>query len=336
MAHLTQTQLEFFAVNGYLVVEDVLDEADLRPLWAEYSAILDWVAPKFLAEGRICSSYDHLPFDQRYMAIMAEAPELIDYVEITLPLVNSQISLETTPNHGPGIFGLLTNPKLLDVVESVLGPEVSSNPVQHVRLKPPMRAVRQEVAENSYVGKTTWHQDLAGLLDEADETQVLTTWVAITDAPLDRGPLCVIPGSHRKGGLTTHCMGKDVQVENFIPAKLLGDDLGNKTVVPLPVRRGGVVLLNCFTEHAALSNTSTELRWSFDLRWHPTGQPSGRPAFPEFVARSRSNPAQELRDPAIWQQMWMAAKAQIIAGQYEGDIYNMARLEAFANSPVCA
>ena len=36
MAHLTQTQLEFFAVNGYLVVEDVLDEADLTSVASVY------------------------------------------------------------------------------------------------------------------------------------------------------------------------------------------------------------------------------------------------------------------------------------------------------------
>ena len=52
-----------------------------------------------------------------------------------------------------------------------------------------------------------------------------------------------------------------------------------------------------FTPHAALENKSDELHWSFDLRYNPVGQNTGRPAFPGFVARSRSQPEKELRDP---------------------------------------
>ena len=338
MTHLTPAQCDFFYENGYLVVEDVFSDSDLQPVWDEYVERLDTLAQRFFAAGHISSPYTDLPFGERYTAMMAEYPQLIDYLELTLPLTNEQITPETEPSHGPAVFNLITHPNLLDVVESILGGEFCSNPVQHIRLKPPFRKVKASVAENSYVGKTTWHQDLTGLLDEANETQVLTTWVAITDAPKERGPLVVIPRSHKKGGgtLTTHCAGKGIAVENYIPSKLLGDDMGGKEVIPLPVRRGSVVLLSCFTEHAALSNTSDKLRWSFDLRWHPIGQPSGRPAFPEFIARSRSNPSSELRDPVRWKQLWEEAKWNVVNGRYSGNIYNIERLEKFANSPVCA
>ena len=338
MAHLTQTQIDFFHANGYLVVEDVIPQDVLDSVSAEYAQRLDVLAKRFFAAGHISSPFSNLSFGERYTAIITEYPALIDYLELTLPLTNEEITPETEPSHGPAVFSLITHSNLLDVVESILGGEVSSNPVQHIRLKPPLRKVKGHIVENSYVGKTTWHQDLAGLLDEANETQVLTTWVAITDAPKERGPLVVIPRSHKKDGgtLTTHCAGKGIAVENYIPSKLLGDDAGGKEVIPLPVKRGSVVLLTCFTEHAALSNSSNQLRWSFDLRWHPTGQPNGRPAFPEFVARSRSNPESELRDPVQWKAMWEAAKWNLLEGRYEGNIYNIERLTKFANSAVCA
>ena len=336
MAHLPQEQIDFFHQNGYLVVEDVLDDDDLRPIWDEYTERLEALAERFHAQGKLSSTFSEYPFGERYSKMMQEYPDLIDYLELTLPLTNEAITPETEPSHGPAIFGLMTNEKLLDVVESVLGPEVNSNPVQHIRLKPPFREVKGHIAENSYVGKTTWHQDLTGLLDEANETQVITTWVAITDAPKERAPLVVIPRSHKKGELTTHCAGKGIAVENYIPAKLLSDDRGEKEVVPLPVRRGSLVMLNCLTEHSALANNSDELRWSFDLRWHPSGQPSGRPAFPTWVARSRSNPDSELRDYATWKRMWEDAKWAVINEAYEGNIYNIERLEKFAQSDVCA
>ena len=52
---------------------------------------------------------------------------------------------------------------------------------------------------------------------------------------------------------------------------------------------------------------SPGIGWSFDLRYHKTGEPTGRPLFPGFVARSRANPETELRDSAQWREMWQGA-----------------------------
>ena len=48
---------------------------------------------------------------------------------------------ETPMHHGPAVFELLTNPKLLDTVEELVGPEIYSNPVQHVRIKPQQKNI---------------------------------------------------------------------------------------------------------------------------------------------------------------------------------------------------
>ena len=79
------------------------------------------------------------------------------------------------------------------------------------------------------------------------------------------------------------------------------------------MKRGDILLLNQRTAHAALPNVSDEVRWSFDLRYHVTGRPTGRPLFPGFVARSRSNPDSELRDPVAWHDSWQAARDQLAA-----------------------
>lgn len=103
----------------------------------------------------------------------------------------------------------------------------------------------------------------------------------------------------------------------------------------LPCKRGDVVLLDQFTEHTALPNKSDQLRWSFDLRWNPIGQPTGRPAFPGFVARSRQNPTSQLRDPAMWSTLWRVAKERLVNGDYSGQIFDPERWMKYVNAPVC-
>jgi hypothetical protein len=47
-----------------------------------------------------------------------------------------------------------------------------------------------------------------------------------------------------------------------------------------------------------------------DLRYQETGLPSGRPHYPDFVARSRSNPSSELTDYVQWCRLWEEALAK--------------------------
>jgi hypothetical protein len=76
-------------------------------------------------------------------------------------------------------------------------------------------------------------------------------------------------------------------------------------MIPLPVKRGDVIFLPRRTVHGSLPNVSDKIRWSFDLRYNPIGQLTGREAFPGFVARSRKHPERELRDAKVWTQMWL-------------------------------
>src|SRR2546428_6273789 len=137
----------------------------------------------------------------------------------------------------------------------------------------------------------------------ADETDKLPVWLPVTDATEENGCLCAIPGSHREG-LVTHCTTSGLG----IPEELLGGEPR-----PLPIRRGGVLFFHHQTKHASLRNVSDGIRWSFDLRYHPIGQPTGRPAFPGFVARSRQNPASAVADWRVWADLWRDARARLAA-----------------------
>ncbi|MGH2346128.1 MAG: hypothetical protein ACRDG4_12945, partial [Chloroflexota bacterium] len=120
-----------------MVVEGVLDPAlDIGPILDEYEGVLNSVAELFLDRGWIADLYRELPFRERLIRICRESGKsLSQYFDFSLPQTGVRVD---TPLHvGPGVFNLLTSPRLLDVVESVVGPEIYSNPVQHIRMKLP-------------------------------------------------------------------------------------------------------------------------------------------------------------------------------------------------------
>ncbi|RKX31471.1 MAG: phytanoyl-CoA dioxygenase, partial [Verrucomicrobia bacterium] len=72
-----------------------------------------------------------------------------------------------------------------------------------------------------------------------------------------------------------------------------------------------IVLFDSRVMHAARPNKTESIRWSFDLRYNPIGQPSGRSWYPGFVARSRSNPDSELHDAETWADSWRQTRQEL-------------------------
>lgn len=81
--------------------------------------------------------------------------------------------------------------------------------------------------------------------------------------------------------------------------------------MPVPMEPGDVLFMNRQTVHCSLPNVSDEIRWSFDLRYNPVGQATGRPWFPGFIARSRSHPEIELTDACAWGDRWRETRASL-------------------------
>ncbi len=296
------TLREQFAEQGFAVVEEVLDPVqDLQPLVDDYATALDNLARRWRDEGALSNLYADLPFGKRLIAVIQEAGlPYSQQFDISLPLGGITA---TTPIHlSAAVFDLLRNPRLLDAVETIIGPEIYSNPIQHVRIKPPEQLLGTGQREG-LTTKTGWHQDQGVALPEADVSDILTVWVAVTDATEENGCLWVVPGSHR-GDLITHCRNKE------IPDSLVGSN-----PVPVPMRRGSALLMHRRTQHSSLPNTSDDIRWSFDLRYQPVGQPTGRPMFPGFIARSHRDPGSVLSDYQVWRDMWLEARNRLSRGE---------------------
>lgn len=302
---LTTEQRDSFNRNGYLVCEQVLDaQTVVKPVVSEYASLLatliqQWVDSGELEAEEIKAIDPHRNFADAIGKVYAAGLDYFQPMDISLP--PGKISTDIPFHAGPAIFNLMTNQRLLDIVESLIGSEITSNPIQHVRIKPPATALTSDEIR-PHITSTSWHQDRAVTLAEADNTRMITAWVAITDATVENGCLQVIPGSHL-ANMLEHCPTTQLA----IPDNLF--DVASAQ--PLPVKSGGVVLFHPLTVHGSLSNTTSDIRWSFDLRYNVTGDPTGRPMFPEFIARSKTVPESMLTDSAEWRNRWMEARTQL-------------------------
>lgn len=293
---LTPDQVKQFETAGYLVVEDVLDAGRLAAVKAEYADLMDLLYAQWHAEGRVPDGTG-LDYWGKLLAAYKAGCDWFQPMDISLP--GDQIYADTPFHFGPAVFDMVTNPRLLDIVEQLIGPEITSNPIQHVRIKPPATTLKGDEVR-AHITATDWHQDRAVALEEADSTDMVTVWLAITDATVENGCLQVAPG---KVGMLPHCPKTQTAIADGY--------VDHARAVPLPVKAGGVVIFHPLTPHSSLVNQTSGFRWSFDLRYNRTGQDTGRSHFPEFVARSRAYPETELRDWRSSADMWQDARDRL-------------------------
>jgi ectoine hydroxylase-related dioxygenase (phytanoyl-CoA dioxygenase family) len=302
---LTAEQIRSFEENGYLVVENVLDqEAVIEPIRAEYATLLDALYGGWRKAGLVGPDLEELDFEGRLLAAYKAGCDWFQPMDISLP--GDRIHPNTPFHFGPAVFGLVTNPRLLDLVEDFIGPEITSNPIQHVRIKPPASDLHGDEIR-AHITATDWHQDRGVTHADADHTTMITVWCAISDATAENGCLRVIPGAHLDG-LMPHRAKTQAGID--------GGLVDEAKAVPLPVKSGGVILFHPLTPHASLVNRSSRFRWSFDLRYNRRGQPTGRAHFPDFVARSRANPESELKSWKTWRGVWKDARARLAASPH--------------------
>ena len=148
MPRLSEQQLAFFKTEGYLHVPDALGNEDLDPVQAELEQIVDNAAKRLLGAGKIDQDYADEPFSKRLIPLCkADA--------------GATAGINFPANLGPAIFAFLHNQRLLDLVESVIGPEIYANSCQHIRAKlPATDDYAGTLSQNEWARSTAWHQDL--------------------------------------------------------------------------------------------------------------------------------------------------------------------------------
>lgn len=126
---------------------------------------------------------------------------------------------------------LMEHPPILDRQRAMFGNQVQLLYYELLRQGP-----------HSEVPKRSWHRDFAF---PGDHPLSINTLLFVDDITADKGPTCVIPGSHR---------GQDSPPHH----PPLTDSLPGE--VPLPVSAGSAIFLNSATWHSGGRNESTGRR----------------------------------------------------------------------------
>ena len=294
--------------QGYVIVEDVLDpENVIDPVLDAFAARI----AEYALRTRRTRSYARLDLAGQLIKLVEAGHDWLDYgFDIALPpggpyIPDAPMFLE------PEAFDLLTDARLLDVIERIIGPTIWLNPSAHTRMKVPAKLAE---TRNQRIGDTQWHQDAGVVLPEIDEWNMLTVWIPLTDAPVEAGCLRVHPMPVH-GELLDHC--KDPRNGTVIaPSRMPRSE-----EVALPMKRGSVLFMRPRTPHASLSNlTADQVRISLDLRYQPVGQPNGRPWMPSYLVRGTDPGGAQLATYQEWHDGWLATQRELAARTNGGTI----------------
>ena len=153
----------------------------------------------------------------------------------------------------PWIDELMRNETILDAVEDLIGPDILCwNSVFWIK----------EAHSPSYVG---WHQDLQywGL----SNSDVVSIWIALSDASEAAGCMSVIPGSHKEILGHEETYAKDNLLSR---GQELEIDVTQHRTVPMPLKPGQVSFHNVRTAHGSGPNTTDDRRIGLSFHYMPT------------------------------------------------------------------
>ncbi len=263
---LTPEQVAFYNREGYIVIEDLLTPDDMAPAREAMNEKVEEIAQRLLKSGKISDTASDASFETRLARLFKGLTD-DDFLDFGRSWRDRKI----------GYYELMSNPKILDAVESLIGAELFSNPAYNVRPKVPGVAA----------GAVPWHQDKS-YWPGANANPVITVWIPLVDATLENGCLHLIPRTHEKKAVVhdreNHSgTGYTTMPEDYIEKR-------KKEIIALPMKAGSAVLFNDRLIHSSTPNNSQHVRWSVDLRYQPTDQDPMSDIGAGFLVRSNDFP----------------------------------------------
>lgn len=249
---LSKSQVDQYFTDGFLIVEDLFSPSELQPVMDEIDTIVDDLATRLKAAGKISNTHADKGFYDRLTALEQEYKGAAVLVHINGWL-------------GPRLARLWSSPRLLDIIEQFIGPDIAGHPVWNIRSKTP----------DTRLMTVPWHQDTAYLGEGAETTLQPTAWIPFLDANAVNGGLQVLRGGHRPGSVVQHRLENTVGDRKSWYLYIDESDLPPGDVVTCEMKLGSVLFLNQLIPHRSLENRSDKVRWSVDLRWQDPKLPSG-------------------------------------------------------------
>ena len=275
-----ETNLEKFTEQGYLVVKSALCETDLAPLITTISEVVDKRATELYNEGVISDIYEELPYERRWSAILKACGR------------ENEVFGWHTLVFSEALFDLITHPKVLNVLELLIGGDIQFNGDFWVRPKLP----------NEKLTTLPWHQDSA-YMPHTENDMHLTVWMPLVDVKTENGPLQFLPGSHKAGLQTYHRVPGEAFAVPVLPPASADTDIDT-----LEMKKGDLLVFNNLVFHRSLLNHSDIIRWSVDFRFSPTGTSLHGLWHEAIACPTRERESRQCPTPwQTWRTQWEAS-----------------------------
>ncbi|WP_224823427.1 phytanoyl-CoA dioxygenase family protein [Cognatishimia sp. MH4019] len=163
-----------------------------------------------------------------------------------------------------GLWDIATNPRILDHVQDIIGPDILCWATAVLSKKPhDPKAV-------------PWHQDAS--FWALSPARTVTVWLAIDDADAENSAMRFIPGTHNQGALDVQATGREaVFHKETANAEALGDPFTNT------LKAGQISLHADMLVHGSLANRSDRRRCGLTLRYCPPSVRITDPAWAKGV-----------------------------------------------------
>ena len=180
---------------------------------------------------------------------------------------------------------LVSDPRLLDIVEQFLGPDIALFASHYIAKRP-----RDGQA-------VLWHQD--GSYWPLEPVRVVTLWLALDATDPENGCLRVVP---RSQDLDLQEMKERADVENVLGSGLDDAEVDESQAVDILLEPGGVEIHHPNLIHGSHANTSDRWRRGLTIRYIPTSTriTSDQPWPSAFLLRGKAVPGVNSYQP--WPQ----------------------------------
>lgn len=197
-------------------------------------------------------------------AINAELPHLL----ALLKPGESSGDIREWHHNSTYLYDIVMNPKILDLVEGILGPNFY------------VWGSAFFIKEPRSPGNVPWHQD--AYYWPLSPCNTVTVWVAFDDVDEANGGMKLIPGSH-KGGLIKHRRKDDANATLSLGLED-GTDFATGSAVQFRLKAGEISMHDDRAIHGSQANPSDRRRAGLTIRYSGTNVKADLTISPDFVA----------------------------------------------------
>ena len=171
--------------------------------------------------------------------------------------------------HCAGIYDLVTNDRILDYVEDILGPNLVCTMTHYFSKMP------------SDVKSVYWHQDAS--FWALTPSKVVTVWLAIDDVDVENGALKLFPGTHLLGRIPFEWVTDE---EDGVLNQHVHNPEQYAQPVSVELKAGQISLHTDMLLHGSQPNPSNRRRCGLTIRYFPADVRGPQPdSAPAIIAR---------------------------------------------------